>query len=75
MARKAPVHVMPHKGGWAVTREGNKRPSSLHRTQSEAAEQGREAARKDKTEFVLHGRDGQIRSKNSYGKDPYPPKG
>ena len=74
MANKAPVHVTTHKDGWAVTREGNKRPSSLHRTQKEAAEAGRAVAQRDKTALVVHGKDGQIRQKNTYGKDPYPPK-
>lgn len=72
---KKPVRVTPHKNGWAVTREGSKRATSVHPTQKAAADAGRAAARKDKTEFVLHGRDGQIRQKDSYGHDPSPPKG
>lgn len=75
MAKKAPVHVTPHDKGWAVTREGNKRPSSVHPTQKQAAQEGQAIAKRDKTEFALHGKDGQIRQKNTYGKDPYPPKG
>ena len=75
MAKKAPVHVTTHKDGWAVTREGNKRPSSVHPTQKEAAEAGRATAQRDKTELVVHGKDGQIRQKKTFGKDPYPPKG
>ena len=54
---------------------GNKRASSLHDTQAEAAKVGREAARKDKTEHYLHNKQGEIRQRESYGKDPYPPKG
>ena len=30
---------------------------------------------KNKSEMVVHGTDGRIREKNSYGNDPYPPKG
>ncbi len=71
---KKPVHVVPHEGGWAVEREGNQRPSSVHRTQAEAEQVGRTTARRDQTEFNLHGRDGQIREKDSYGNDPNPPK-
>lgn len=72
---KKPVHVTPHKDGWAVIREGTKRATSVHPTQKAAADVGRELARRDKTEFVLHGKDGEIRKKGSHGRDPHPPKG
>src|SRR5829696_8377342 len=52
--------------GWAVVREGNKRATSTHPTQSEAAESGRDLARRDKSEFFLHARDGQIREHRDY---------
>ena len=31
-------------------------------------------AKRAKSEVVLHGRDGRIRSKDSYGNDPIPPR-
>lgn len=71
---KKPVHVTPREDGWAVMREGNQRASSVHSTQKEAEKAGREAARKDQTEFLLHNRQGQIRERDSYGNDPNPPK-
>jgi uncharacterized protein (TIGR02271 family) len=67
MASKSPVHVEPRETGWAVTREGSERASSVYPTQSEAAKEGRELARRDKTEFFLHARDGHIREHRSYG--------
>jgi hypothetical protein len=72
--KKAPIHVEPHKDGWAVEREGGARALSVHQRQSDAEQVGRQAARRDQTEFYLHGRDGQIREKDSYGNDPNPPK-
>jgi hypothetical protein len=72
---KGPVHVTPREDGWAVKREGNERASSVHPTQREAEQKGRQIARKDKTEFFLHNKQGQIRERDSYGNDPYPPKG
>ncbi|MBQ0900865.1 DUF2188 domain-containing protein [Micromonospora sp. U21] len=69
-----PVHVVPQDEGWAVRREGNQRASSVHETQAEAERQGRTAARAGETEFYLHGRNGQIRKRDSYGNDPNPPK-
>lgn len=74
MARAKPVHIVPQDGRWAVKREGNQRASSLHDTQAEAERAGRPVARTEQTEFYLHGRDGQIREKDSYGNDPNPPK-
>lgn len=44
-------------------------------TQREAIEAASEIARKQRTEVYVHGRDGRIRERNSYGNDPFPPKG
>jgi Uncharacterized protein conserved in bacteria (DUF2188) len=67
MASKSPVHVEPREDGWAVIREGNERATSLHQTQSEAAKDGRDIARRHETEFFLHAQDGSIREHNIYG--------
>lgn len=75
MTKKKPVHVTPREDGWAVTREGSERASSVHRTQAQAERAGRQAARRDEVEFLLHGRDGRIRERDSYGDDPHPPRG
>ena len=74
MAKKPPVHVLPRKDGWAVVREGNERATSVHRTQAEAAEVGRGVARKDRTAFLLHAKDGHIRDRSDYGGGPSPSK-
>jgi uncharacterized protein (TIGR02271 family) len=66
MAQKPAVHIELRGEGWAVVREGNKRATSTHATQSEAAESGRDLARRDRTEFFLHGQDGQIREHRDY---------
>jgi len=70
MANKAPVHVVSRADGWAVVREGRERATSVHPTQAEAARAGREIARKDGAEFLLHARDGRIRDRSDYGGDP-----
>jgi Uncharacterized protein conserved in bacteria (DUF2188) len=74
MGKGKPVHVVPRGDRWAVEREDAKRASSLHDTQAEAEKAGRPLARADQTEFYLHGRNGQIRERDSYGNDPNPPK-
>lgn len=68
-------HIVPHKDGWAVKGEKAEKASSVHSTQREAIERGREIARNQGTELFIHGRDGQIRERDTHGKDPYPPKG
>jgi hypothetical protein len=68
-------HVVPHSGGWAVRGAGNSRVSSIHSTQAEAAQAGRSTAQRQHSELLIHGRNGQIRERDSYGNDPFPPKG
>lgn len=68
-------HVVPHKDGWAVKPEGGERASSVHETQREAIQQAREIAQNQHSELFVHGRGGQIRSRDSFGHDPHPPKG
>lgn len=68
-------HVVPHEHGWAVRGAGSQKASSVHRTQREAIDAGRETARNQNTELFVHGRDGRIRERDSHGNDPFPPKG
>lgn len=68
-------HVVPHSGSWAVKGEGNRNATSVHRTQEEAIEAARTIAIHERSEMFIHGRNGQIRERNTYGHDPYPPKG
>ena len=75
MAKKSNPHVVRHPdGGWAVRREGADRASSRHRTQRDAIDRAREMAKDIRGEVVIHGRDGKIRDKDSYGNDPFPPR-
>lgn len=68
------VHVVPGAGGWNVKVEGGGRASHFS-TQSEAIEAGRRLARDNRSEHVIHGRDGRIRQRDSFGRDPFPPLG
>ena len=68
-------HVVPHDEGWAVKGAGNRRATSVHKTQSEAIKEARDIAQNQKSEMLIHGKNGQIRERNTYGNDPYPPKG
>ena len=69
-------HVTKHpSGGWQVKGAGNKRATVVTTTQKEAISKGRGIAKSLKSELVIHGKDGKIRARDSYGNDPYPPKG
>ena len=68
-------HVVKHPNGWAVKGAGASKASSVHSTQAEAIESARDIARNQKSELFIHGRDGQIRERDSHGNDPHPPKG
>lgn len=71
---KKPIHVVPKDGGWAVKTAGASRAAKITSTQREAIAKGTEMARNKRTELIIHREDGRIRSKDSYGKDPLPPK-
>ena len=73
MAQKSPVHIEVRENGWAVVREGHNRASSIHPTQSEAAKEGRDIARREATEFFLHAQDGRVREHRDYGEGSPPP--
>jgi hypothetical protein len=68
-------HVVPHSKGWAVKGAGNSRASSIHGTQREAISAARETAIQHNSEMLIHGQNGRIRERNTYGSDPFPPKG
>lgn len=69
------IHVVPHDNGWATRREGASQVDSVHGTQAEANETARIAAIRERGEVIIHRPDGRIRDADSYGNDPYPPKG
>ena len=62
------VHVVPDGDGWAIEIDGTKHES--YDTQAAAIETGRERARQEQAELVIHGADGEIREKDSHGNDP-----
>ena len=68
-------HVVLRGGKWAVRKGGAERVTRHYDTQREAIDAAREFARSHRTEVYVHGRDGRIRERNSYGNDPFPPKG
>ncbi|HDP93880.1 MAG TPA: DUF2188 domain-containing protein [Candidatus Aminicenantes bacterium] len=74
MAKGKNQHVVKHPEGWAVKGEGNTRATRVTQTQVEAIEVAENIAKNQQSDTKIHGRNGRIRSGNSYGNDPYPPK-
>lgn len=69
-------HITPHpQGGWQVKGAGNSRATARTTTQAQAIKIGRDIARNQGSELVIHRTNGQIRAKDSYGNDPFPPRG
>ena len=69
------MHVLPHsEKGWAVKQAGNSKNSRLFVKQTDAISFAKDNAKSKKSELFIHGRDGRIRERNTYGKDPFPPK-
>lgn len=71
---KKNIHIVTQGTRWAVKKEGVATPISTHRTKGLADDAGRPIARKEKVEIVIHGRDGRIQDKDSFGNDSHPPR-
>lgn len=68
-------HVTPHPNGWQVKGAGNSRATIVTSTQEKAIQAGKTIAKNQGSELFVHNKQGRIRERNSYGNDPYPPKG
>lgn len=76
MSKGKNQHVTPHpNGGWQVKGAGNSKATVRTTSQKEAADIARNIAINQKSERIIHGTNGRIRSKDSYGNDPFPPEG
>lgn len=67
-------HVTPKDGQWQVKGAGNAQATKIFDTQKEAINYGRNIAKNQEAELVIHRPNGLIRDKDSYGNDSCPPK-
>ncbi|MBZ5859089.1 DUF2188 domain-containing protein [Flavihumibacter profundi] len=68
-------HVTKHPGGgWQVKGAGNEKATKVTETQKKAINVATNIAKHQKSEVIIHGKNGRIRDKDSYGNDPVPPK-
>ena len=69
-------HVVPDgNGGWNVKGEGNSKATANFNTKADAINKAVQISKNQQSEMFIHGRNGQIRERNTYGNDPFPPKG
>ena len=74
-ARAANQHITPKGQNWQIKSAGAKRATKICITQKEAISEARKIAIKNQTELFIHSRNGKIRERNSYGRDPFSPRG
>jgi len=69
-------HVVPNScGGWDIKKAGGKKSIHHFDKKSDAVDKAGEISQNQRSELVIHGKDGKIQKKDSHGNDPYPPKG
>ena len=68
------VTKRPEDGRWQHKQDGNERATRVTDTQKEAIDSAVSRAEKVGGEVIVHGVNGKIRSKDSYGNDTNPPK-
>ena len=62
-------HVVPLGNGWAVKGEGNSKYTAITESKRDATTIARNIAKNNKSEIVIHGKNGRIQVKNSVAKD------
>lgn len=70
MSKGKNQHVTKHGENWQVLGAGNSKATKVVSTQGEAITIAKEIAINQNSELVVHGRNGRIREKDSFGNDP-----
>ena len=70
------IHVTKRSNGtWVVKQPGKQKASAICDTQAAAKQVAIGIAKNQGLEMIVHGVNGKIREANSYGNDPFPPRG
>ena len=68
-------HVVPNPdGGWDIKKNNAEHSSGHLDKKQDAVNRAREISRNQKSELIIHGKDGKIQRSDSHGSDPNPPK-
>ncbi len=70
MSKGKDQHVVPVGSDWGIKGAGNSRYTEIFENKADALEAGREIAINQQSELVIHGRNGRIQDKDSFGNDP-----
>lgn len=65
-ARSMQHHVVPHQDGWAVRRSKAAQPLNIFSTKRDAEKAARKIAETQRTDLVIHGKNGRIEKVESY---------
>ena len=74
MTKGKDQHIVPAGPDWGIRGSNNTKLTAIFPNKTEALQVGKQIAINQKSELVIHGRDGRIQDKDSFGKDPNPPK-
>ena len=74
MSSRKDVHTVPNPDGAGWVNKVGGREVSQHQRKDTAVDRGRDIARQNQAEHVIHNSNGRIGRKKSYGGDPNPPK-
>ena len=61
--KKKAIHVTPDQKQWKVKKEGATKASKVCKTKAEAEQVARDQGRKEKTEVVIHNKNGRMDKK------------
>ena len=75
MSKGKDQFVVPTNGGWGVRGAGNEKLTKVCKTQKDAIEVAKNIAMNQQSELIVLETNGKIRLKNTYGNDPFPPRG
>lgn len=68
-------HVVPDgNNGWNLKKGGGERAIKHFENKAEAVKFSREVSKNQKSELVIHKKDGTIQNSDSHGNDPMPPR-
>ena len=68
-------HVVPNpNGGWDVKKGGGQKVIKHFNKKEDAVNFGRKVSKNQKSEFIIHKKDGTIQSSDSHDHDPDPPR-
>ncbi|MDO9529376.1 MAG: DUF2188 domain-containing protein [Syntrophales bacterium] len=68
-------HIVPDSnGGWNIKKGGSNRSSGHFDRKQDAIDRAREVSRNQRTELIIHNKNGRISRADSHGHDPCPPK-